>query len=42
VLATGDDRTVEPAALLGTRTGRSLLPGKLSLVSIVLVGPELT
>jgi hypothetical protein len=42
VLATGDDRTVEPAALLGTHTGRSLLAGKLSLVSVVLVGPELT
>jgi hypothetical protein len=41
VLATGDDRTVELAALLGTHTGRSLLPGKLLLVSVA-VGSELT
>jgi hypothetical protein len=34
VLATGDDRTVDPAALLGTHTGRSLLAGKLLLVSV--------
>jgi hypothetical protein len=35
-------QTAEPAALLGTQTGRSLLAGKLSLLSVVLVGPELT